>query len=370
MRYIEDVNAKGIHIGQAEYTRKCERWISERYSGARIEMTFSGTTALEAACSLLDLTAGGEVILPAYSFPSCVNAIIRAGGVPVLADIELETGGLSPDSVLACLTPRTRAIMCIHYAGIPCRVKDLRRIADDHKLVLIEDAAQAFLSHLDGRMLGTWGNLSTLSFNSKKTIHCGQGGAIVINDAAYHDRADVLRDRGTNRVQFLAGGVPEYSWQAPGTSFSPSELNMAFLFAQLEAANGIVRRTREIFFRYAAALTPLASAGICMLPEITENQGHNGSLFYLLVANIAERDALIAYLSNSEITAQFHFVPLHLGEGRKYTKISALPRQSQLFYERLVRLPLFHAMTDAEVDCVSVLVLQFFSERASKIKKS
>lgn len=370
IRYIEDVNAKGIHIGQSEYTAKCEQWISGRYGGARVQMTFSGTTALEVACQLLDLKPGDEIIVPAYSFPSCANAIIRAGGLPVITDIELETAGLSPEAVLACLTARTKAIMCIHYAGIDCRVKELRRIADEHGVVLIEDAAQAFLSATGGQMLGTWGNLSTLSFNSKKTIHCGQGGAIVINDASYFKRAEILRDRGTNRAQFLAGEVDEYSWQEPGTSFSPSELNMAFLYAQLEAGESIVQRTREIFFRYAAALEPLASAGLCTLPGVAEKHGHNGSLFYLLLPDLSQRQELIAYLKQNAIIAQFHFVPLHLGEGRKFTKIPFFPSQSQELYERLVRLPLFHAMSDAEVDYVAKHVAHFFSDRTAKIKKS
>ena len=241
---------------------------------------------------------------------------------------------------------------------------------DEHGVALIEDAAQAFLSATGGQMLGTWGNLSTLSFNSKKTIHCGQGGAIVINDASYFKRAEILRDRGTNRAQFLAGEVDEYSWQEPGTSFSPSELNMAFLYAQLEAGESIVQRTREIFFRYAAALEPLASAGLCTLPGVAEKHGHNGSLFYLLLPDLSQRQELIAYLKQNAIIAQFHFVPLHLGEGRKFTKIPFFPSQSQELYERLVRLPLFHAMSDAEVDYVAKHVAHFLSDRTAKIKKS
>ncbi|MBL8035341.1 MAG: dTDP-4-amino-4,6-dideoxygalactose transaminase [Leptospiraceae bacterium] len=360
LRFMADVHERGLHLGQGEYTRFCESWISERYGNKTAFLTFSGTTALEVIFSLLDLQPGDEVILPSYSFPSCANAVLRAGGVPVLADIESDTLGLDPESVRLCLSERTKVVLCIHYAGLPCKIDELDSLCATNNITLVEDCAQAFLSSTRGRMLGSFGTLAMLSFSTKKLIHCGQGGAILLNDDRYLARAEILRDRGTNRADFLAGRVPAYSWQAAGTSFSPSELNAAFLKAQLLHSAAVIGRARKIFQRYLHSLAALEKSGLCKIPPAGDAIEHNGSLFYLVARNQTERDQLIRFLAQSQIVAQFHFVPLHLSNGRRLTRTPLPLPVTEQIYAGLVRLPLYDSMSDNEVDAVIGKIFEFY----------
>lgn len=360
LKYIADVIAKGIELGQGEYTNRAERWLAGHYGTENVMLTFSGTTALEAMFTLAKLAEGDEVILPSYAFPSCANAILRAGGVPVLADISPVSLGLSPESVLNAISPRTKAILALHYAGLPAEIEALAGIARERKIILCEDAAQAFLSSLSGRPLGSFGAMAILSFSTKKNIQCGQGGALILNDPSYLEAAELLRDRGTNRAAFFSGRVKEYSWQAAGTSFSPSEINAAFLCAQLEACREIVARLNTLYLRYEKQLLPLAENGLLKLPVLDARVDHNASIFYVLTRNIQERDKLLSDLNRRQVAAQFHFVPLHLGPGSALARIPAYPTESQRIYERLVRLPLFYSMRDDEVDYVCEKVLESY----------
>jgi len=360
IEYLADVIARGIELGPSIYSRRCETWLSERYENARVMLTYSGTTALETMFSLAQLKSDDEVILPSYAFPSCANAILRAGATPVLADIDSNTLALSVASVLKALTPKTKAILVLHYAGIPADIEDLAALAREKGLLLFEDAAQGFLTKISGRYLGTYGDMAILSFSTKKTIQCGQGGALILNNHSYIAPAEILRDRGTNRQDFFLGKVKEYSWQDIGTSFSPSELNAAFLWGQLESADEIVARMRHLCYSYRDKLMPLQSRGLIRLPNLGDNVDYNGSMVYILTQDISQRDKLLTNLSGQDIKAQFHFVPLHLGSGSRMVLIPEYPAQSQNIYERLVRLPLYSTMTEQEVEYVCAKVSDFF----------
>lgn len=307
--------------------------------------------------ALADLQPGDEVIVPSYTFVSTASAIALRGAVPVFVDVREDTLNLDESLVDAAITPRTRAIVPVHYAGVGCDMAAIGAIAAEHDLVVIEDAAQGVMSTVDGRALGTLGQLGCLSFHETKNVICGEGGALLINDPRLVERAEVLYEKGTNRSQFFRGQVDKYTWVDLGSSYLLSDLNAAFLWPQLERAEEITARRLAVWDRYHAALQPLEQRGRLRRPIVPDGCRHNAHMYYVLVGDLDERTRLIARLAERGVQAVFHYVPLHLSPaGRRHGRPAGpLPHTEQLS-DRLVRLPLWTGMDNAHVDRVIAAV--------------
>ena len=295
---------------------------------------------------LLDLSEGDEVIVPSFTFVTTASAVVRAGGKPVFVDIRPDTLNLNPELVEQAITPNTKAIVPVHYAGVGCEMSAFNSLAQKNGLRIIEDAAQGVHAYCDGNALGSMGDLGTYSFHQTKNFSCGEGGALCINDPFLVDRAEILREKGTNRRQFLSGQVDKYSWVDIGSSLLPSELTSAFLYAQLQAADEITAKRKEIFNRYLDAFQSLAEDNLIQLPVIPENCDSNYHLFHVLVRNSDTRDRILENLQKCGIHAVFHYVPLHLSKaGQKYqTAGNTLPVTEDVS-GRLIRLPIYPDMT-------------------------
>ena len=347
LSYIAEAMAAGKLSGGGTFTMRCERWLEAATGSRRALLTHSGTGALEMAALLAGIGPGDEVIMPSYTFTSTANAFALRGAVPVFVDIRPDTLNLDERAVAAAIGPRTKAIVPVHYAGFGCAMDPINAVAAAHGLVVIEDAAQALMAHTpDGRPLGGVGTLGCLSFHDTKNLSAGEGGALLINDPALVERAEILREKGTNRSRFLRGEVDKYTWCDIGSSFLPSELTAAFLLAQLEQASEITQRRRALFDAYARALAPLAAEGRLVLPPYCGDQA-NGHLFWMLARDAADRDALIAALAATGIQATFHYVPLHSAPaGQRFGRAVGTMSVTDDVASRLVRLPLHLALSD------------------------
>lgn len=356
----------GLHAsGDGPFTKRAQALLEKSFDARRVLLTTSCTAALELAALLCDLQPGDEVIVPSYTFVSTVNAFVLRGAKPSFVDIRPDTLNIDEQLIEEAITPRTRAIFPIHYAGVACEMDTIMDIANRHGLLVVEDAAQGVHARYKDRWLGTIGHLGCYSFHETKNISCGEGGALVINDAAMENRAEILREKGTNRSQFARGQVDKYTWVDVGSSYLPSDMLAAFLVGQIENMEKITRRRGEIFDRYAAILAPLAECGSIRLPVVPPHCTTNYHMFYLLTADAEERTALIAHLRAAGILAVFHYVPLHsspfaesLGLSRKH-----LPRTEELS-ARLLRLPMYFDLTDEEVEEVANTVVGFYEGRA------
>jgi dTDP-4-amino-4,6-dideoxygalactose transaminase len=357
---IADAVSRGHLSGDGHYTKLCNHWFEEKLHCRKALLTHSCTAALEMAAILCDLQPGDEVILPSYTFVSTANAFALRGAVPVFVDIRPDTLNLDERLIEAAITPRTRAIVPVHYAGVPCEMDAIMTIAQRHNLVVVEDAAQALLSTYKGKALGTIGHFGCLSFHETKNIISGEGGALLINDESFVDRAEIIREKGTNRSQFFRGEVDKYTWVDIGSSYLPSELVSAFLYAQLERADEITAQRCHICSTYAAQLAPLEEAGKLRLPHFDADS--NGHMFYILLDSLATRTALIAHLKAQGIHPVFHYVPLHSSPaGQKYGRVSGRMEVTDDISERLLRLPLHYEMDDADVAHISAAILEFFA---------
>ncbi|MBW8078028.1 MAG: dTDP-4-amino-4,6-dideoxygalactose transaminase [Gallionella sp.] len=356
---IADAVAQGHLSGDGAYTKKCNRWFEQKLGCGKALLTHSCTAALEMAAILCDLQPGDEVILPSYTFVSTANAFVLRGAVPVFVDIRPDTLNIDERLIEAAITPKTRAIVPVHYAGVPCEMDRIMAIAKKHDLLVVEDAAQAMLSNYNGKSLGTIGHFGCLSFHETKNIISGEGGALLINDARFEERAEIIREKGTNRSQFFRGAVDKYTWVDIGSSYLPSELVSAFLYAQLERADEIIAKRRSICTAYAARLAPLQQAGHMRLPEFDEDS--NGHMYYLLLDSLDIRTALIAYLKAQGINPVFHYVPLHSAPaGMKYGRVCGTMIQTDTLSERLVRLPLYYEMNQDDIARVCAAIESFF----------
>ncbi len=356
---INDAVAQGHLSGDGAYTKLCNRWFEEKLGCRRALLTHSCTAALEMAAILCDLLPGDEVIMPSYTFVSTANAFVLRGAVPVFVDIRADTLNIDESLIEAAITPRTRAIVPVHYAGVPCEMDAIMEIAQRHGLLVIEDAAQALLSTYKGRALGSIGHFGCLSFHETKNIISGEGGALLINDERFIQRAEIIREKGTNRSQFFRGEVDKYTWTDIGSSYLPSELVSAFLYAQLERANEITARRCRICTGYNTQLTPLQDR--LRIANFDENS--NGHLYYVIAESLATRSALISHLKAQGIHPVFHYVPLHSSPaGRKYGRISGTMRVTDDLSERLVRLPLYFEMTDKDVLRISQAIENFYQD--------
>jgi dTDP-4-amino-4,6-dideoxygalactose transaminase len=352
------------HIsGDGIFTRRCHDWLRERMAAPGALLTHSCTAALEMAGLLCNLSPGDEVILPSYTFASTANAAVLRGAVPVFVDIRADTLCLDETLIEAAITPRTRAIFVMHYAGVACEMTAIMDIARRHGLQVVEDAAQAMLSRYHGRPLGSFGQLAAFSFHETKNLISGEGGALVINDPGLIERAEIIREKGTNRTKFFRGEVDKYTWVDVGSSYLPSDIIAAFLWAQFENAETLAQHRRAHWNRYHDGLASLEGAGRLRRPVIPEGCAHNAHLYYLLLPDAATRTALISWLKEAGIMAPFHYVPLHSAPaGRRYGRMAGPLPVTEDLADRLLRLPLWHDMT-GEPGIVIDSIAAFFRQR-------
>lgn len=347
--YIEQVERDFKLAGDGTFTRRCHEWIEASTGCKKALLTHSCTAALEMTALLLDIKPGDEIIMPSYTFVSTANAFVLRGGVPVFVDIREDTLNLDERLIEAAITPRTRAIVPVHYAGVGCEMDTILDIAARHGLRVVEDAAQGVMASYKGRMLGAIGDLGAFSFHETKNVISGEGGALLVNDPKLALRAEVIREKGTDRSRFFRGEVDKYTWQDVGSSFLPGELIAAFLWAQLEQAEAITRKRLDIWDRYHAMLAPLEASGYLRRPIVPDECVHNAHMYYVLLDPRIDRQRVLSALKAANINCVFHYVPLHsspAGErfGRVHGSLDMTVRQS----ERLVRLPLWVGLTEEE----------------------
>lgn len=359
--YISQAVSNGHLSGDGEFTRRCHEWFEAELGCRKALLTHSCTGALEIAAILADIKDGDEIIMPSFTFVSTANAFVLRGGRPVFVDICSDSLNIDVKKVEQAITDRTKAIVCIHYAGVACDMDKLKHLAAKYDVMLIEDAAHALLSSYKGRYLGTIGDIGCLSFHETKNIISGEGGAILINDETLIDRAEIIREKGTNRKQFYRGQVDKYSWVDIGSSYLPSELVGAFLFAQLEAAEMIIAKRRSLFDLYFNGLKRLQEEGLIRLPFVPEGHIANGHLFYVLARSADERKLLIDHLAENGILAVFHYVPLHSSSaGIRYGRVVGSMDVTNDVSERIVRLPLYYEMNDKDVLTVIQGIEEFY----------
>lgn len=340
--------------GDGPFGRKCEEWFARCLGAPKTLLTPSCTHSLEMAALLLDIAPGDEVIMPSYTFVSTANAFALRGATIVFVDIRPDTMNIDETKIEAAITSRTRAIVVVHYAGVGCEMGVIGDIAARHKIAIIEDAAQAIYSNFQDRPLGSFGSISAFSFHDTKNITSGgEGGLTVINDPELVERAEIIREKGTNRSRYFRGQVDKYSWVDTGSSFLLNEISAAYLWAQIEAIEAIQARRMTIWETYFAAFSPLAENGRVGLAHIPQHTKHNAHMFYLKCQDLADQTAFISHMRSQQITTTSHYVPLHSSmAGRRLGRMHGDDVHTTRESERLVRLPLFHNMSDAQVDKV------------------
>jgi dTDP-4-amino-4,6-dideoxygalactose transaminase len=344
--HIREAVAAGQLAGNGRFTKLCQAWLEQRVGAPRVLLTQSCTAALEMAALLLDLEPGDEVIMPSFTFVSTANAFVLRGARPVFVDIRTDTLNLDEGQIESAITPRTKAIVVVHYAGVACEMDAVMDIAGRHGLIVIEDAAHALMSRYKGRPLGGFGHLSTFSFHETKNLISGEGGALVINDPRFIERAEIVWEKGTNRTQFSRGRADRYTWIDVGSSFLPGELTAAFLWAQLQDADAITARRLDLWNRYRAAANVLEAIGP-RAPIVPADCEHNAHLFYLLLPSSAHRNEVLADLNAHGVNAVFHYVPLHSSPaGQRYGRAAGSMSVTDHASARLIRLPLWVGMPE------------------------
>lgn len=346
--YIAEAHFNGKLAGDGPYTKRCHQWL-EKLSGCRKALlTHSCTAALEMQALLLDIQPGDEVIMPSYTFVSTANAVVLRGGVPVFVDIREDTLNIDETLIEEAVTPRTRAIAPVHYAGVGCEMDVIMDIAQRHNLKVVEDAAQGFMSTYKGRALGSIGHLGAYSFHETKNVISGEGGALLVNDPDLVQRAEIIREKGTDRSRFFRGEVDKYTWQEAGSSYLPGELIAAFLWAQLEEAGEITENRLTCWRRYHEMLEPLEREGLLRRPSIPAHCRHNAHMYYILLAPDIERQPVLDELKKRSIAAVFHYVPLHSAPaGRRYARVHGTMSRTDSLSARLIRLPLWYGISRA-----------------------
>lgn len=348
--------------GDGEFTKKCNEWIEHKTGTEKALLTTSCTHATELAAILADIKPGDEVIMPAYTFVSTADAFVLRGATAVFVDIRPDTMNMDADLIEAAITDKTKAIVPVHYAGVSCDMDKIMEIAKKYNLVVIEDAAQGIMSTYKGKALGTIGDFGCFSFHETKNFSMGEGGALLIRDEKDIENAEIIREKGTNRAKFFRGQIDKYTWVEKGSSYLPSEMNAAYLYAQLELAEEITADRMATWNRYNDAFKELADAGKIELPFIPEDCTHNAHMFYLKCKDLEERSALISYLKENDILAVFHYVPLHTAPaGLKYGRFHGEDKYTTKESERLVRLPLYYGLEPEKADYIIEKVKEFYS---------
>ena len=351
--YISQAIAN-LHIsGNGPYFERCAAWFQDRTGSAWAFLTPSGTAALEMAGVLAGFEPGDEVVMPSFTFVTTASSMALRGAVPVFVDIRPDTLNLDEKQIEAAITPRTRAVVPVHYAGIGCEMDPILELAREHGLMVIEDAAQGITSSYRAQDLGSFGELACISFHETKNVTCGEGGAVLVNDRELVERAEVIQEKGTDRAKFLRGETDKYTWVGLGSSYLMSEINAAFLWAQLEMADEITRARLSIWDRYHAAFAGLEEQGLLRRPVVPPDARHNAHMYYVLLPDRARRDAVIRHLGEQGIQAVFHYVPLHSSPaGKRYGRADGPLPITDDASARLVRLPLWVGMRDAEIEQV------------------
>ena len=353
-QYVLEAMKSAQISGDGPFGKRCQRWFEEQLGCRKTLLTPSCTHALEMAAILIGIEPGDEVIMPSYTFVSTANAFALRGARIVFVDIRPDTMNIDETRIEAAITPQTKAIVPVHYAGVGCEMDAIMLLAEKYGLFVIEDAAQGMMSRYKGRPLGTIGHMGTYSFHETKNYTSGgEGGLLIINDSRFAERSEIIREKGTNRSQFFRGMVDKYSWVDIGSSYLPSELQAAYLWGQLEMAEVINADRLKSWLAYRDKLEPLAAAGVIELPVVTETCQHNAHMFYLKVKDLEERTALLEHFKKAVIWAVFHYVPLHSAPaGLKYGRFSGRDIYTTKESERLIRLPLYYGITEAEIDTV------------------
>ena len=357
---MEAVKAQKI-CGDGQFTKKCNAWLEAKTGIKKALLTTSCTHATELAALLADVKAGDEVIMPSYTFVSTADAFVLRGAVPVFVDIRPDTMNIDEKKIEAAITDKTVGIVPVHYAGVACEMDTIMDIAKRHNLWVIEDAAQGIMSSYKGKALGTFGEFGCFSFHETKNYSMGEGGAILIRDEKYIEDAEILREKGTNRSKFYRGQIDKYTWVNQGSSYLPSDMNAAYLWAQLEMAEEINDWRLRVWNCYYEALTPLAEAGKIELPTVPKDCVHNAHMFYIKAKDIDERTELEAFLKENGIWAVFHYIPLHSAPaGKKYGRFHGEDVYTTKESERLLRLPLYYGLKEEEVSYICDKVKEFY----------
>jgi dTDP-4-amino-4,6-dideoxygalactose transaminase len=364
-KYVLD-SMKSLHIsGNGLYTKKCEEWFENRLKCKRALLTPSCTHALEMAAILIDIKSGDEVIMPSYTFVSTANAFVLRGAKVVFVDIRPDTMNIDENLIENAITERTKAICVVHYAGVGCEMDKIMEIADKYNLYVIEDAAQGMMAEYKGKPLGTIGHLGAFSFHETKNYtSAGEGGLLIINDDKFIERAEIIREKGTNRSQFFRGMVDKYTWVDIGSSYLMNDVSAAYLWGQLEMVEEIREFRLRAWNRYYNGLLELEKDGFIELPTIPKHCRHNGHIFYIKVENLHIRTKLLDFLKKQGILAVFHYVPLHSSPaGQRYGRFHGVDKFTTKESERLIRLPLFFNIKDEEIDYVIESIYRFFRRR-------
>lgn len=360
--YMKEAVKNHKICGDGPFTKKCDKWMEDRFNAKKVLLTTSGSTALDMAALLCDLQPGDEVILPSFTFSSTANSFVLAGAKLVFVDIRPDTMNIDENKIEAAITDKTRVICPVHYAGVACEMDKIMEIAKKYNLMVVEDAAQGVMSTYKGRALGTIGDFGCYSFHETKNYSAGEGGAILINNTDYIEKAEILREKGTNRAQFFRGQVAKYNWVDFGDSYLQSDLNAAYLWAQLEMADEINDNRLETWNSYYEAFKPLEEKGIIELPTIPADCVHNAHMFYIKTKDLDTRQEFIKYMKDNEILCVFHYVPLHSAPaGLKFGRFNGIDEHTTSDSDRLVRLPMYYNIAKEDLDKVIKKTIEFFT---------
>lgn len=364
VKYIKEAIENHKICGDGPFTKKCNDWLERKFQANRIMLTTSGSSALDMAALLCGIRPGDEVILPSYTFSSTANSFVLAGAKLVFVDIRPDTMNIDETKIESAITERTKVICPVHYAGVSCEMDTIMRIAKKHNLLVVEDAAQGVMSYYKGKPLGTIGDFGCYSFHETKNYSMGEGGAIVINNPNYIEKAEILREKGTNRSQFFRGQVAKYNWVDFGDSYLQSDLNAAYLWAQLEIADKINENRLKSWNSYYNGLEPLYKKGKITLPTIPDGCLHNAHMFYIKCKDLKTRQAYIQFMKKNDILCVFHYVPLHSAPaGLKFGRFSGKDEHTTADSDRLVRLPLYYNLSKEDLQKVIDKTLEFFSSK-------
>ena len=360
LEYIKDAVDQGMLCGDGKYTKLCSSWMKERFHVNQVFLTTSCTHALEMAAFLCDIHPGDEVIMPSYTFVSTADAFVLRGAKIVFVDIRPDTMNIDEKLIESAITEKTKAIVPVHYAGVACEMDTIMEIARKYDLKVVEDAAQGVEAYYHGKALGTIGDFGCYSFHETKNYTMGEGGALVFQDNSFQEKAEILREKGTDRSKFFRGQVDKYRWIDYGSSYLPSEMNAAYLYAQLEECEKINRKRHQIYDYYHRHLAPLEEAGLIERPFVPEGIEHNAHMYYIKVKDLETRTGLIAYLKENGIYSAFHYVPLHSSPaGMKFGRFSGEDVYTTRESERLVRLPMFYNLPMSDVEYIVEKILEF-----------
>ncbi len=358
--YIKEAIENGKLCGDGAFTKKCSEWMQEKFDVRHTFLTTSCTHALEMAAYLCDLEPGDEVIMPSYTFVSTADAFVLRGAKIVFTDIRPDTMNIDEKKIEAAITDRTRVIVPVHYAGVACEMDEIMDIARRHGLKVVEDAAQGVNAFYKGKALGTIGDFGCYSFHETKNYTMGEGGALVFNDDSLQEKAEILREKGTNRSKFFRGQIDKYTWVNYGSSYLPSEMNAAYLYAQLEEAEKIDRKRHEIYDYYNEALRPLAEAGLIGQPFVPDGAKHNAHMYYIKVKDLETRTDLISYMREKGVCCVFHYIPLHTAAaGRRFGRFFGGDEYTTKESERIVRLPMFYNLDMKDVAYTAKCLLEY-----------